>query len=107
MRDRSCPICGDLQEDGVCCPRHTLAGMKLLDYHVETKIGEGGMGEIWSASHPLIGKKVAIKVLSADLLHNRTVVARFLQEARAVNEIRHRNLVDIFAFGELPDGRPY
>jgi eukaryotic-like serine/threonine-protein kinase len=46
-------------------------------------------------------------VLGQDIIANKSSLSRFLQEARAVNQIKHRNLVDIFSFGELPDGRPY
>jgi serine/threonine-protein kinase len=55
----------------------------------------------------LIGKRVAIKVLSAELAEDQNQVQRLLAEARAVNLIRHPNIIDIFAFGELPDHRPY
>ena len=82
-------------------------GIKIGEYIIEKKIGEGGMGEVWSAKQPQIGKMVAIKLLSQKLIANQQAVARFVQEARAVNEIQHRNIVDIFSFGELADGRPY
>jgi eukaryotic-like serine/threonine-protein kinase len=82
-------------------------GIKIGEYILEKKIGEGGMGEVWSAKQPKIGKMVAIKFLSQSLITNQQAVARFVQEARAVNEIQHRNIVDIFSFGELADGRPY
>jgi serine/threonine protein kinase len=82
-------------------------GVMLGEYRVEACVGGGGMGEIWKGTHPKISKSVAIKVLRESLLHNEVAVARFLQEARSVNEIRHRNIVDIFSFGELSDGRPY
>src|SRR5262249_38869557 len=57
--------------------------------------------------HPLIGKKVAIKVLHRQLSANRNMVSRFISEARAVNQIGHKNIIDIFAFGQLPDGRQF
>jgi serine/threonine protein kinase len=82
-------------------------GAQVAEYLVEEKLAEGGMGEVWVGRHPKIGKRVAIKVLASDLVANKKSVTRFMQEARAVNEIRHRGLVDVFSFGELPDGRPY
>jgi eukaryotic-like serine/threonine-protein kinase len=82
-------------------------GLKIGEYILEKKIGEGGMGEVWSAKQPQINKVVAIKFLRQKLVNNDLAVARFMQEARAVNEIQHRNIVDIFSFGELADGRPY
>src|SRR5690606_5359392 len=68
---------------------------------------EGGMGEVYAATHPLIGKRVAIKVLGKHVAQNREVVRRFVAEARAVNQIGHRNIVDVFSFGTLNDGREY
>jgi serine/threonine protein kinase len=82
-------------------------GDVIGEYHVTGKIGEGGMGSVYAGIHPVIGKKVAIKVLNAALSHDREIVDRFAQEARAVNQIAHRNIVDIFAFGQLPTGRHY
>ena len=83
------------------------AGFVVGEYRVERKIGEGGMGAVYAATHPMIGKRAAIKVISAALGTNAEAVVRFVQEARAVNQIGHPNIVDVFAFGELPDGRNY
>jgi serine/threonine protein kinase len=88
-------------------PKTISPGLQIGEYIIEKKLGEGGMGEVWSGKHPQIGKQVAIKILGSSLQANSQNVARFVQEARAVNEIQHRNIVDIFSFGELPDGRPY
>jgi serine/threonine-protein kinase len=65
------------------------------------------MGTVWSAVHPVIGKQAAIKVLDLALCTDPVAVERFVQEARSANQIRHPNIVDIFNFGELPDGRRY
>ncbi|MGZ3439093.1 MAG: serine/threonine-protein kinase, partial [Polyangia bacterium] len=83
------------------------AGTMIGEYRVEGKLGEGGMATVFSATHPLIGKKVAIKVISRRLCSDLHAVERFIGEARTVNQIGHPNLVDIFAFGVLPDGRAY
>jgi eukaryotic-like serine/threonine-protein kinase len=82
-------------------------GTTVGEYVVESQIGEGGMGVIFSARHPIIGKRVAIKVLNPDMAANVAIVQRFIQEARSVNQIGHRNIVDIFSFGRLADGRHY
>ncbi len=84
-----------------------LPGQKLGDYQVLAVLGSGGMGEVYSGEQPMIGKKVAIKVLKAEVAADPANVQRMLSEARAVNAIRHRGIVDIFNFGNLPDGRPY
>jgi serine/threonine-protein kinase len=82
-------------------------GTMVGEYRVEGQLGEGGMGTVYAAIHPVIAKRVAIKVLHPALSVNREAVERFVQEARSVNQIGHPNIVDIFAFGTLPDGRSY
>jgi eukaryotic-like serine/threonine-protein kinase len=82
-------------------------GEKVGEYVVAAKLGEGGFGSVFSAEHPLIGKQVAIKVLNRQYSADPAMVQRFVAEARAVNQIRHRNIIDIFGFGQLPDGRHY
>jgi len=84
-----------------------LSGVMLGDYKVGSLIGVGGMGAVYEGVHPLIGKRVAVKVLLPHLSADAELVKRFVAEARSVNEIRHRNIVDIFAFGQLPDGSHY
>ena len=82
-------------------------GQTIGNYRVVSKIGTGGMGAVYLAEHPLIGKRVALKVIHRELAGNRDVVQRFFQEAQAVNKIGHPNIIDISDFGLLPDGRPY
>jgi serine/threonine-protein kinase len=77
------------------------------EYKIEARIGEGGMATVYSAVHPLIGKKAAVKVMSRPLSNDQDAIKRFRQEALAVNQIGHLHIVDIFAFGSLPDGRSY
>ena len=77
------------------------------EYKVKELGGQGGMGWVYFGIHPVISKEVAIKVLKAGVAEKRGLVERFVQEARAVNLIRHPNIVDIFAFGELEDGSSY
>ena len=81
--------------------------MEVGEYRVLKKIGEGGMGSVYSAVQPVIGKRVAIKVLAPHIAANPELVRRFVDEARAVNKIGHPNIVDIFSFGWLPDERHY
>ena len=82
-------------------------GTMVGEYRIEQLVGEGGMGQVYGAVHPLIGKRAAIKVLLPEICRNHQMVERFMMEARAVNQIGHPNIVDVFAFGELPDGRHY
>jgi serine/threonine-protein kinase len=82
-------------------------GDQVGEYVVDGKIGAGGFGTVFKATHPVIGKQVAIKVLSRQFSAQAEMVSRFVAEARAVNQIRHRHIIDIFSFGQLDDGRHY
>ena len=82
-------------------------GTKVGEYVVDRKLAEGGMGSVYSGHHPVIGKRVAVKVLSAQCAHIPDLVRRFVEEARAVNKIGHPNIIDIFSFGTLADARPF
>ena len=82
-------------------------GTKIGEYQIERELGRGGMGAVYAAHHPIIGKRVAIKVLDASFSRDGGLVQRFLDEARAVNKIGHPNIIDVFSFGQLPDGRQY
>jgi eukaryotic-like serine/threonine-protein kinase len=87
--------------------RQLAPGTNVGGYLVEDVLGTGGMGVVYAATHPLIGKRAAIKVLKPELSHEPAAVERFVTEARAVNQIGHPNIVDIFDFGALDDGRHY
>src|SRR2546423_495035 len=80
-------------------------GSIVGEYRIENKLGEGGMGTVYGARHPLIGKRVAIKVIKRELSASKDAVERFTREAQAINQIGHANIVDVFNFGTLPDGR--
>ncbi len=82
-------------------------GTDVGGYRIDGQLGKGGMGIVYAATHPVIGKRAAIKVLRRAMSDNPATVDRFMQEARAVNQIGHPNIVDIFAFDKLPDGRCY
>jgi serine/threonine protein kinase len=82
-------------------------GDSVGEYRIVSKLGEGGFGAVYAAAHPVIGKRAAVKVLHPQYSADEAVTSRFIAEARAVNQIRDRNIVDIFSFGALPDGRHY
>jgi tRNA A-37 threonylcarbamoyl transferase component Bud32 len=71
------------------------------------QIGQGAMGTVFEARHLLIGRRTAIKVLAESLLTNPEFVARFLNEARAANRVRHPGLLEVYECGNLPAGEPY
>ncbi|MFP2897260.1 protein kinase domain-containing protein [Corallococcus sp. 4LFB] len=83
-----------------------LVGARLGEFVIRERVGSGGMGIIYRAEHPLIGKHAAIKVMRAERVSPEQE-QRLLVEARSVNAIRHPGILDIFNFGTLQDGRPY
>jgi serine/threonine-protein kinase len=84
-----------------------MIGQSVGNYVIQRQLGEGGMGVVYLAEHPRIGRKVAIKVLLRELSANAQAVTRFFNEARASSEIRNEHIVDVLDFGELGDGSSY
>ena len=77
-------------------------------YQVTGLLGRGGMGSVWEASHlRLPGKRVAIKVLHADIAADQEALARFRREAEIATRLGHPNIVEVHDFNTLPDGQPY
>lgn len=84
-----------------------MLGQSIGNYRIVGRLGEGGMGVVYLAEHPRIGRKVAIKTIHPSRPLTADNVERFANEAWAANSIRHPNIVEIFDFGTLPDGRAY
>ncbi|MBK8237690.1 MAG: protein kinase [Deltaproteobacteria bacterium] len=125
-----CPLCGGAYpvEEGFCpmdgkrlrtrvaantlpvaAPAEAFARSLLgqvLDrrYRLDEVIGEGGMGVVFRATHVLIGKRFAVKVLRPEHLDAAELVQRFLLEAKVASSLKHPNVVEITDFGELPGG---
>jgi serine/threonine-protein kinase len=82
-------------------------GRVMGNYRLLELIGKGGMGWVYRAEHIKLGRPVALKLLRPEYSARRDSVARFFQEARAVNRIRHHNIVDITDFVELDGGTTF
>ena len=82
-------------------------GQAFGNYRILSRIGVGGMGMVFLAEHPQIGKKVALKIIHRELAGNKEVVSRFLNEARAVNAIGNEHIVEIHDFGQTDDGEHF
>src|SRR4051812_22150213 len=82
-------------------------GQVVGNYKLTAKLGEGGMGMVFLAEHPVIGKKVALKAIHPELSRNPEVVSRFITEAKAVNQVGNEHIVDIHDFGTTPEGEFY
>jgi serine/threonine protein kinase len=84
-----------------------LIGQRFGNYRAVSLLGEGGMGSVYLAEHPEIGRKVAVKVLRTEYNRDTQLLARFLNEARAANAIRHPNIIEILDSGTTAEGMPY
>ena len=123
---RVCPKCGKqyAPEVGYCETDGTLLtdldapltqsdlngprpGTVLGSYRLDRLLGIGGMGFVYLAEHTRLGRKVALKMLRGEYATNADLVRRFFGEARAVNQIRHENIVQITDFIEQPGGDNY
>ena len=98
LRPRSGPI-------SVVEPRpNDLVGQ----YRIKEFLGEGGMGTVYEVEHVALGRAYALKVLRARVVERDDSASdRFLREARTAARVHHPNIVDVFDFGHMPDGRPY
>jgi serine/threonine-protein kinase len=92
---------------GVIPEGFAVIGTKVNNYELVSLLGEGGMGAVYVAQHPFLGRKAAIKVLRPELAQDTQLVGRFMNEARAANAIGHPNIIDVMDVGLLPDGLPY
>ena len=79
-------------------------GSMVGTYRLTRKLGVGGMGVVYEAIHPIIERKIAIKLIQPEQADNRDAVRRFFDEARALSRSRHPNIVDIYDLGQLDDG---
>jgi serine/threonine protein kinase len=121
-----CPTCGlryanDLQEcpeDGtplqadstvaVALPVDPLIG-RTFDgkYRLDERLGVGGMGTVYRATHLLIDRPVAVKVLNPRFVEDESAQERFRREARAAGRLQHTNAVAVTDFGRSEDGYVY
>ena len=84
-------------------------GVELLNqFRIERLLGEGGMGRVYRAEQPSLGRYVAVKILHRELAEtNPDAVRRFRREARVTTSLEHPNVVKVMLSGDMPDGSPY
>src|SRR5919205_1058780 len=75
-------------------------GTRLGRYEIRSKLGEGGMGEVYLAEDARLHRKVALKILPADLASNEDRMRRFEQEAQAAAALNHPNIAHIYEVDE-------
>lgn len=112
---KKCPQCGvEYADANTLCPADgvalettddSLIGTTLAGkYRIDERLKEGGMGTVYRATHVLMEKTVAIKVLRPSLAADEKIVARFSREARAASRISHPNALSVTDFGEDENG---
>jgi serine/threonine protein kinase len=84
-----------------------LIGRQLGNHRIVSLIGEGGMGVVYLAEHTVLGRSAAIKVLHERSYAGGAAVARFFDEARAANRVKHPGIVDIYDCGQDEKIGPY
>src|SRR5215210_2898768 len=76
-------------------------------YHIISKLGEGGMGQVYLAEHVKMGRKSAVKVMNPGMVENVDAISRFNREAANASRINHPNVAGIYDFGETAEGMIY
>ncbi len=113
-----CPICNTKYEDSIsfCAtdgevleddPTSIVDSTLDGQYHIEAMLGKGGMGAVFRARHILLGDRVAIKVLPAQMRNNAEWLRRFRREGQAARRFRHPNSVQVYDLRTTPDGMTY
>jgi serine/threonine-protein kinase len=76
-------------------------------YRLDARLGIGGMGEVWKATHATTGREYALKFMHAHAATSQTARQRFAREARVSAKINHPNVIDIYDAGDLDGGMLY
>ena len=79
---------------------------KIGKYEIVAELGQGGMGVVYKARDPFIGRLVALKTVTPELVSDPEILKRFCREAQSAGTLQHPNIVTIYDLGEA-DGRPY
>jgi len=87
-------------------PRLAAGNLMAGRYRLDQRLGEGGMGEVWAATHTITGRRVALKFLKRSAARGSEMRKRFLREARAVSLVRHPGVVEVRDVFELEGGMP-
>jgi serine/threonine protein kinase len=88
----------------ILTPHERIGSVVAGRYRLDSILGVGGMGVVFSSVHTWTGRPVAVKILSPEYALNEAVAQRFLQEARAAARLRHPNIVDVLDMGQDEDG---
>src|ERR1044071_2390638 len=85
----------------------TMIGRVVSHYRIIERLGEGGMGVVYAAEDTHLGRRVAVKFLSAETTDTHHFKARFLREARSASALSHPHIAMIYDYGETEEGYPF
>jgi serine/threonine protein kinase len=84
-----------------------MVGKKINNYELRELVGDGAMGVVYLAEHPVLRRRVAVKLLKRQYLESPSLVTRFVNEARAAAAIHHPNVIEVIDVGMVDDEIPY
>ena len=84
-----------------------MVGKKINNYELRELVGDGAMGVVYLAEHPVLRRRVAVKLLKRQYLESPSLVTRFVNEARAAAAIHHPNVIEVIDVGMLDGDIPY
>ena len=84
-----------------------MVGKKINNYELRELVGDGAMGVVYLAEHPILRRRVAVKVLKRQYLESPSLVLRFVNEARAAAAIHHPNVIEVIDVGMIENEVPY
>src|SRR5919198_2584535 len=99
-----CAVDGEVLEDD---PTSIVNTVLDGQYQIESLLGKGGMGAVYRARHILLGDRVAIKILPAEVRNNAEWLRRFRREGQAARRFRHPNAVTVYDLRTAADGTIY
>src|ERR1051325_5598215 len=101
---RACPHCGEVVTEFT---RQYTGNLLDGKYEIVERLGAGGMGQVFKATHKYLGATRVIKVVHPQISDNKDAHDRFLREARAATKVTHPNVATMYDFAALPDGSTY